>query len=111
MSNWKDDGATIESLYCKKHPGIFKHECDCLLNKKPRNNTVSRLKNKLKANPNINLTEMNIPRTNGEPTPRLKDILETEVEERYYLRNDIVEKIVQESKFQERLVSMKMEKK
>jgi hypothetical protein len=54
---------------------------------------------------------MNIPRTNGEPTPRLKDILETEVEERYYLRNDIVEKIVQESKFQERLVSMKMEKK
>jgi hypothetical protein len=72
---------------------------------------VERMRARLKANPNINLIDMNIPRTNGEPTPRLKDILETEVEERYYLRNDVVEKIVQESKFQERLVSMKMEKK
>ena len=72
---------------------------------------VERMRARLKANPNINLTEMNIPRTNGEPTPRLKDILESEVDEKYYLRNDVVEKIVQESKFQERLVSMKMEKK
>jgi hypothetical protein len=72
---------------------------------------VERMRARLKANPNINLIDMNIPRTNGEPTPRLKDILESEVDEKYYLRNDVVEKIVQESKFQERLVSMKMEKK
>ena len=72
---------------------------------------VERMRARLKANPNINLTDMNIPRTNGELTPRLKDILESEVDEKYYLRNDVVEKIVQESKFKERLVSMKMEKK
>lgn len=72
---------------------------------------VERMRARLKANPNINLTDMNIPRTNGEPTPRLKDILETEVDEKYYLKNEVVEKIIQESKFQERLVSMKMEKK
>jgi hypothetical protein len=45
------------------------------------------------------------------PTPKLKDILEDEVDGKYYLRNDVVEKIVKEANFQERLVSMKRPKK
>lgn len=59
----------------------------------------------------INLGQFNIPLTNGLPTPKLKDILEGEVDEKYYLRNEVVEKIVKEANFQERLVSMKAAKK
>lgn len=72
---------------------------------------VERMKARLRANPNVNLVEMNIPLTNGEATPKLKDILEPEVDEKYYLRSEVVEKIVKESGFQERLVSLKVEKK
>lgn len=72
---------------------------------------VKKLKDKLKSNPKVNLVEMNIPLTNGKPTPKLKDVLESEVEDKYYLRNDIVERIINESGFQERLVSLKTEKK
>lgn len=68
---------------------------------------VERMKKRLKAIPEINLIDMNIPLTNGKPTPKLKDILEKEVDDKYYLRKDIVEKIVKESGFEERLVSLK----
>lgn len=71
---------------------------------------VERLKTKLKSNPNVNLVDFEIPLGNGSEVPRLKDILETDVDERYYLRHDIVEKIIQETDFQERLVSIKLEK-
>lgn len=64
-----------------------------------------------KEHPEINLVDLGLPLTNGLPTPKLKDILESEVDEKYYLRNDIVEKIVKESGFQERLVSLKKDKK
>jgi hypothetical protein len=72
---------------------------------------VTKLKNKLKSNPKVNLVEMNLPMTNGLPTPKLKDVLESEVDEKYYLRNDVVERIIKESNFEERLVSLKTEKK
>lgn len=71
---------------------------------------VERLKTKLKSNPNVNLVDMNIPLGNGTEIPRLKDILEENVDEKYYLRNEIVEKIIQETDFQERLVSIKLDK-
>lgn len=72
---------------------------------------VEKMRARLKANPNINIVDMDIPRTNGQETPRLKDILQSDVDEKYYLKNETVEKIVKESKFQERLVSMKVDKK
>ena len=72
---------------------------------------VEKMRARLKANPKINLIDMDIPRTNGQPTPRLKDVLEESVDEKFYLKNEVVEKIVKESKFQERLVSMKVDKK
>lgn len=71
---------------------------------------VEKMKAKLKNNPNVNLVDFNIPLTNGMKTPKLKDILETSVDEKYYLRSDVVEKIVKESKFQERLVSIRVPK-
>lgn len=73
---------------------------------------ITKLKKLIKANhPEINLVDLQIPLTNGKDTPKLKDILESEVDEKYYLRNDVVEKIVKEANFQERLVSMKAAKK
>lgn len=71
---------------------------------------VEKMRKRLKANSKINLIDMDLPRTNGHPTPRLKDVLEESVDEKFYLKNEVVEKIVKESKFQERLVSMKVEK-
>ena len=68
---------------------------------------VEKLKKKLRAMPDVNLVDMFIPFGNNHPTPKLKDILETDVEPKYYLRKDIVEKIVKESGFEERLVSLK----
>jgi len=72
---------------------------------------VEKMKARLRSNPKVNLVDMGIPKTNGEPTPKLKDILESDVDEKYYLKNETIEKIVKESKFQEKLVSMKQEKK
>jgi hypothetical protein len=73
---------------------------------------ITKLKKLIKTlHPEINLVDMNIPLTNGKPTPKLRDILETDVDEKYYLRNDVVEKIVKEANFQERLVSLKSPKK
>lgn len=71
---------------------------------------VERMKKRLRDNPKVNLVDMNLPLTNGKETPKLKDILEENVDEKYYLRNEVVEKIVKESKFQERLVTMKVPK-
>lgn len=71
---------------------------------------VSRLKAKLTANPKINLVNMNIPIGDGSETPRLKDILEDNVDEKYYLKHSVVQKIVEETNFQERLVSITLEK-
>lgn len=73
---------------------------------------ITKLKKLIKEHhPEINLVDLGIPLTNGMPTPKLKDILETDVDERYYLKNETVEKIVKEANFQERLVSMKKPKK
>lgn len=72
---------------------------------------VARLKARLSANPKVNLVDMNIPLSDGSETPRLKDILETDVDEKYYLRNEIVEKIIAETDFTERLVSITLENK
>lgn len=71
---------------------------------------VSRLKARLAANPKINLVDMNIPLTDGSETPKLKDILEENADEKYYLRNEIVEKIINEVDFKERLVSINLPK-
>lgn len=71
---------------------------------------VTRLKARLAANPNINLVDFNIPLSNGSETPKLKDILEDNVDSRYYLRNEIVERIISETDFKERLVSIKLPK-
>ena len=71
---------------------------------------VQRLKARLQTNPKVNLVDMQIPLGNGEPTPKLKDVLETEVDAKYYLRNEIVEKIIRETDFTERLVSIKIDK-
>lgn len=72
---------------------------------------VQRLKARLAANPKINLIDMSIPLGDGSETPRLKDILEENVDERYYLRHEIVQKIISETDFKERLVSITLEKK
>lgn len=73
---------------------------------------ITRIKAKIKLeHPEISLANFDIPLTNGMPTPKLKDILESNVDEKYYLRNDVVEKIVKEANFQERLVSFKQGKK
>lgn len=72
--------------------------------------SITKLKNKLRQNPNINLVDFNLPLSNGLTTPKLKDILETEVDEKYYLKNETVEKIVKEAGFQERLVSFRKDK-
>lgn len=72
---------------------------------------VMRLKARLSANPKVNLTNLSIPLSSGQETPRLKDILETDVDEKYYLRNEIVEKIIAETDFTERLVSITLENK
>lgn len=71
---------------------------------------VRRMKERLRANPKVNLINMNLPLGNGDEIPRLKDVLETEVDDKYYLRHEIVEKICRESNFQERLVSIKVNK-
>jgi len=71
---------------------------------------VERMKKRLRANPKVNLINMDIPLGNGEPTPKLKDVLEEGVDEKYYLRNEIVERICKESDFKERLVSIKIDK-
>lgn len=80
-------------------------------NKSKRPPMCQKLKDRLKANPKVNLVDMNIPLDNGtEFTPKLKDILEEEVDSRYYLRNEIVEKTIAETDFTERLVSIKIDK-
>jgi hypothetical protein len=71
---------------------------------------VERLKARLKTNPNINLSDFNIPLSNGLPTPKLKDVLVENVDEKYYLRHDVVEKIIAETDFRERLVSININK-
>lgn len=73
---------------------------------------ITRIKKLIKEqHPEINLVDLGIPLSNGLPTPKLKDILETDVDEKYYLKNETVEKIVKEANFQERLVSLKKPKK
>jgi len=67
---------------------------------------VEKLKARLKANPKVNLVDMQLPLTNGDPTPKLKDVLEGEVADKYYVNQETVEKIIQETDFTERLVSI-----
>lgn len=72
---------------------------------------VEKLKARLAANPKVSLVDMSIPLTNGKGIiPKLKEVLEPEVEDRYYLRNEIVERIIKETDFKERLVSIKIDK-
>jgi hypothetical protein len=71
---------------------------------------VEKMKVRLKNNPNVNLVDFNIPRDNGLTTPKLRDILEEDVEDKYYLDNQVVERIAKEADFQEKLVSFKQEK-
>lgn len=71
---------------------------------------VQKLKARLAANPKINLVDMNIPLGDGSETPRLKDILESNVDEKYYLKAPIVQKIIEEKDFKERLVSITLNK-
>lgn len=71
---------------------------------------VTKLKVKFAANPKISLVDMQIPLSNGTPTPKLKDILEDNVDEKYYLKHEIVERIISETSFKERLVSIKIDK-
>lgn len=72
---------------------------------------VTKLKAKLKAKPKINLVDMNLPLTDGSGViPKLKDVLEGEVDAKYYLRHEIVERIIKETDFTERLVSIKLDK-
>lgn len=80
-----------------------------MTNQPKRPPLIDRLKKRLTANPKVNLVDMNLPLTNGHPTPKLKDILETDVDEKYYLKHEIVEKIIQETDFTKRLVSVSME--
>ena len=72
---------------------------------------VAKMRERLKANSQVNLVDMDIPRTNGIETPKLKDIVEHEVEDKYYLKNEIVEKIVKDSEFKQSIVSFKVSKK
>lgn len=72
---------------------------------------VDKLKARLAANPKVNLINLSIPLGSGQETPRLKDILEENVDAKYYLRSEIVERIIQEVDFKERLVSITLEKK
>jgi hypothetical protein len=60
--------------------------------------------------PDINLVDLHIPLTNGLPAPKLKDILESEVDEKYYIKSALVEKIAAEADFSEKLISLKTEK-
>lgn len=71
---------------------------------------VLKLKAKLADNPKVNLVDLSIPLGSGVETPKLKDILETDVDEKYYLRNQIVEKIISETDFKERLISITLNK-
>lgn len=75
-----------------------------------RPKSITKLKEQLKLNQNIRLTDFNLPLTNNLPTPKLRDILEENVDEKYYLRNETVEKIVRESGFEERMVSFRKDK-
>ena len=59
---------------------------------------VTKHKAKAKANPNINLMDLNLPLTNGLPTPDIIDILEKVVDEKYYLKQETVDKILKGSK-------------
>ena len=81
------------------------------MSKPKRPPLVQRLKDKLKNNPKVNLVDMDIPLSNGEYTPRLKEVLEGgEVDDKYYLNHDKVKKIIEETDFTKRLVSIKVDK-
>lgn len=68
---------------------------------------VVKMKERLRENAKINLVDMKIPLSNGLETPRIKDILEENVDSKYYLKKEIVDKIVNEDDFRERLASIK----
>lgn len=68
---------------------------------------ITKLKKRISKIPEINLVSLDIPMSNGIQSPKLADILEFDVDDCYYVRKDIVEKIMKESKFEERLVSLK----
>lgn len=70
---------------------------------------VVRFKKRLSNNPNVNLVDMSIPLKSQESIPSLKDVLEMEVASKYYLTNEIIEKLVRESEGKE-LVSIKVNK-
>ena len=67
---------------------------------------AEKMKKRLRNNPDVNLVDFNIPMTNGLPTPSIKDILEDKVSEKYYLKQETVDKIIKEDKFQERLATL-----
>lgn len=81
-----------------------------VMTKPKRPPMVQKLKKRLQDNPKVNLVDMHIPLADGSETPKLKDILEDNVDAKFYLRNEIVEKIIKESDFTERLVSIKVDK-
>jgi len=81
------------------------------MSKPKRPPMVERMKKRLQSNPKVNLVDMNIPLTNGSGRiPKLKEVLESSVDDKYYLKHSTVQKIVEESSFKERLVSIKLDK-
>ena len=63
--------------------------------------------------PDINLKNMGMFKLSieKEPSVYLKDIIEKDVPEKYYLKNKIVEKIVKTREFNEKFTCLKTEKK
>lgn len=72
---------------------------------------IAKLKKKLSSMHDINMVDMGIPLSNGRPEQKLRDILEVDVDDSYYLGKEIVEIIVNQSEFQERMISIKTAKK
>lgn len=86
---------------------------DVEIEEKPTVNKVAmaqRLAELCKQNPNINYKQIGIPNNNGMPTPNIADILEDNVDEKYFLRHEAVEKIANEANHDEKMFSFKSPK-
>jgi hypothetical protein len=59
---------------------------------------VTKMKQRLRDNLKVNYKDYNIPRTNGIDTPSIKNVLESSVDEKYYLSNEKTEKLLQLAK-------------
>jgi DNA-cytosine methyltransferase len=85
---------------------IFCMRNDCLLPEKKTTNLVKcadKLAKFCMNSPNINYRQVGIPSGNGMPPAIISDILEDDVAEKYYIKHEIVERILKEHNFQDRL--------